>query len=107
MKIISKIKIWWLVVAAVAVSIISSKVFPSSAREVKAWEASVDSLEKADMDFIAKYDSISIVYSNALGRRDALSKQLDRNASQQIVIDKRTTNITRNYIVNDTVSKKK
>lgn len=107
MKILSKIKIWWLVVAAVTVSIISSKVFPSSAREVKAWEASVDSLEKADMGLIAKYDSISIVYSNALGRRDALSKQLDRNASQQIVIDKRTTNITRNYIVNDTVSKKK
>lgn len=107
MKILSKIKIWWLVVAAVAVSIISSKVFPSSAREVKAWEASVDSLEKTDMGLIAKYDSISMVYSNALGRRDALSKQLDRNASQQIVIDKRTTNITRNYIVNDTVSKKK
>lgn len=107
MKILSKIKIWWLVVAAVAVSVISSKVFPSSAKAVKSWEVTVDSLKISDRDITAKYDSISIVYSNALGRRDALSRQLDRNASQQIVIDKRTTNITRNYIVNDTVSKKK
>ena len=102
MKVLNKIKLWWLVIALLCVSVVSSKVFYVDTKTCKSLESMKDSLALYNIELEAIRDSVAIVHSSAMGERDALAKQLDRNASQQIIIDRRTTNITRQYIIDTT-----
>lgn len=106
MKVLNKIKLWWLVIALWCVSVVSSKVFYVDTKTCKSLVSMKDSLVLCNMELESIHDSVAIAHSSAMGERDALAKQLDRNASQQIIIDQRTTNITRQYIMKDTTSKK-
>lgn len=106
METLNKIKLWWLVAIMIIVSIISSKVFNIDTRVRKNYEHDRDSLAQRITRIECVKDSLSVIYNSAMGERDALSRQLDRKASQQIIIDKRTTNITRQYIMKKDTSNK-
>lgn len=101
-KIINNIKFWVLVCVLIVVYICSPKV---NVKATKACAHDLDSVKYHLTELEQQFDSMNIVYNSVMGERDALSRQLDRNASQQIVIDKRTTNITKQYII-DTSSVK-
>lgn len=106
MEVLNKIKLWWLVIALLCVSIVSSKVFHADTKTCKSLVSMKDSLALCNIELETIHDSVAIAHSSAMGERDALAKQLDRIASQQIFIDRRTTNITRQYIIDTTTSKK-
>lgn len=98
----NKIKLWWLAAILAIVSAASSKVFYTDTKLCKAAACELDSLALRAHEIDVLLDSAAIIHSSVMGERDALSKQLDRNASQQIIIDKRTTNITKQYIIDTT-----
>lgn len=102
---LNKVKIWWLVAAWFGVYIISTSIFDVDVKSYKMLSNLQDSLVVKNDSLEAAYDSLALEYNKVWGVKVSLEGQLDRNARQQIVIDKRTTNITRNYIINDTIDK--
>lgn len=100
---LNKVKIWWLVAIWFGVYIISTSIFDVDVKSYKMLTNLQDSLVVKNDSLEAAYDSLALEYNKVWGVKVSLEGQLDRNARQQIVIDKRTTNITRNYIINDTI----
>jgi len=99
METLNKIKVWWLVATMAITLSISCRVFNIDTKARKNYEHDRDSLSQRIARIECVKDSLSVIYNSVMGERDALSRQLDRKASQQIIIDKRTTNITRQYIM--------
>lgn len=102
---LNNIKTWWLVAAWFGVYIISTSIFDVDDKSYKMLSNLQDTLKVRNDSLEAAYDSLALEYNKVWGVKTSLEGQLDRNVRQQIVIDKRTTNITRNYIINDTINK--
>lgn len=102
--ILNKVKIGWLCIAVGVMAIVCSMIFPSNTKMVKDTKIEMDSLIRECEKVESVKDSMVFVMESVKGEYEALSTQLDRDASQQIIIDKRTTNINK-YII-DTTSKK-
>ena len=69
MKVLNKIKIWWLVIALLCVSVVSSKVFYVDTKTCKSLESMKDSLALYNIELEAIRDSVAIAHSSVkIGR---------------------------------------